>query len=83
MGSIAARKAAKVIEHVRYILATEIFCATQALRLRAPLKPGHGVLKVFEYVSAKISPLVEDRSLSLEIAEIAAMLEDFIHVSDL
>ena len=36
MGSIAARKAAKIAGHVHTILATELFCALQGLYLREP-----------------------------------------------
>ena len=75
MGAIAARKAERVIGHVRYILATELFAATQALRLRAPLKPGHGVQAAFDYVAAQILPLVADRSLAPEIAAIESALK--------
>lgn len=76
MGSIAARKAAKIIEHVTYILATELFCATQALRFRLPLKPGQGVDAAFQFLAQRIKPITEDRVFAREITDIAGWVDD-------
>ncbi len=76
MGSIAARKAAKIVDHVRYIIATELFCATQSLRFRLPLKPGDGVQSAFQFLSERIAPIVHDRVFSAEIAEVATWVYD-------
>ncbi len=76
MGSIAARKAAKILDHVEYILATEIYCATQALRLREPLKPGKGVQAAFQLVARQIPPIVEDRVFAYDIAEVAGWIRE-------
>jgi len=76
MGSIAARKAARIVRHVRHILATEIFCAMQALQLRRPLVPGAGVAAALAFLEGRIEPLVEDRVLAGEIAGVAGWIED-------
>ncbi len=75
MGSIAARKAAKVIDHVTHILATEVFCALQALRFRHPLKSGRGVQAVFDWLSPQILPLTEDRVFVQDIQLIRDSIE--------
>lgn len=81
MGSIAARKAAKIIDHVATILATELYCATQALRFRQPLKPGEGVQAAFEYLASRIAPIVEDRVFAPEVAQVTRWIDegDFLH----
>jgi histidine ammonia-lyase len=76
MGSIAARKASKIISHVRYILATELYCATQALRFRAPMKPGDGVRAAFQFMADRIEPINEDRIFAPEIADVSTWLTD-------
>jgi len=67
MGSIAARKAETIIGHVQYIVATELFCATQALRFRHPLKSGRGVEAAFTLLETRVPPIVEDRVFQGEI----------------
>jgi histidine ammonia-lyase len=76
MGSIAARKAARIARHVRHILATEVFCALQALRLRAPVEPGQGVRAATDFLDPRIAPLDDDRALAAEITEVAGWIED-------
>ncbi len=76
MGSIAARKAAKIGEHVAYILATELFCATQALRFQHPLKPGRGVQVAFDFLAQRLEPIVQDRVFAGEIAQIVTWLDE-------
>ena len=39
MGTIAARKARTIADHVETVLAIELLCAGQGLDLRAPLRP--------------------------------------------
>ncbi len=76
MGSIAARKAAKILTHVQYILATELYCAAQAIRLREPMKPGDGVQKAFQFIADRIEPIREDRVFSPEIHQVSGWLAD-------
>lgn len=76
MGSIAARKANTIINHVRYILATELFCATQALRFRRPLKPGVGVETAFTFLDGITQPVDQDRVFVSEIIEIERRIQD-------
>jgi len=65
MGSIAARHARTVLEHVERIVAIEIICAAQALELRLSLvpgaRPGEGVVEALATVRGRIPPLADDR----------------------
>ena len=78
MGSIAARKLTTILEHVEYILATEIFCATQSLYFAQPLKAGIGVQKAFEYTQQLFPKLKEDRLYAEEIKGFQSQLKSFL-----
>lgn len=63
MGPIAGRKAIKVCNHVRDILAIELLTAAQGIDLLAPLQPGK-TLKAVHSTIRKLSPSMPvDRSL--------------------
>ncbi len=71
MGATAARKAARVLTHTRWVLAAELLCASQGLDLLKPLKPGHGVFKAKQAIR-KLTPFVSsDRSLASDIDRLA------------
>ncbi len=76
MGSISARKAARVVEHVRQGLAIEILVAAQGLDLRLPLAPGRGVLAAHRAVRERVPTLERDRPLHEDMAAVAAMITD-------
>ncbi len=78
MGSISARKAARVVEHVRQGLAIEILVAAQGLDLRLPLKAGRGVLAAHRTVRERVATLVGDRPLYTDMAAVAAMITEGI-----
>ena len=67
MGPSAARKAARIVDHVRTVLAIEIMCATQALDMLRPLKAGRGVEAVRRAVRRRIAHLDGDRVLAGDI----------------
>lgn len=63
MGTIAARKAKKVVEHVENILAIELLCATQAISHRLTRdhrQPGDGTIQIYNLVRREIPFLTED-----------------------
>ncbi len=74
MGSIAARHARTVLEHVERILAIELLCAAQALDLRLAMSehagtvPGAGVSEALGRVRAKIAHLDADRPPGPDLA---------------
>ena len=79
MGAIAARKAAKVLEHVKHIIATEYFCSVQALHCNQPLKAGKALQLVYQHLGKQFKPLIEDRLFVLEIEKFkqTQMMTDF------
>ncbi len=79
MGTLAAAKARTVVENVRSVLATEMLCAAQALELRAPHRPGHGVAAAFDCIRAHVPPLTEDRRLDRDVATVAALIDGELH----
>ena len=75
MGTFAASKARTVVENVRWVLATEMLCAAQALELRAPSRPGAGVGAAFECIRRHVAPLTEDRRLDRDVAAVSDLIE--------
>jgi histidine ammonia-lyase len=71
MGTIAARKGARILEHTTQVLAIEWLCATQAYEFVKPLQLGKGTRRAYEFLRKYIKPLREDRVLyiDLEIAK--------------
>ena len=67
MGPSAARKAARIVDHVTTVLAIEVMCAAQALDLLRPLKAGGGVEAVRKAVRRRIAHLDGDRVLAGDI----------------
>jgi histidine ammonia-lyase len=67
MGPSAARKAARIVDHVTTVLAIEVMCAAQALDLLRPLKAGRGVEAVRRAVRRRIAHLDGDRVLAGDI----------------
>jgi histidine ammonia-lyase len=68
MGTIAARKAAQVLEHAQQVTGIELICAAQALDFHAPLRPGLGTRAAAAAVRTVIPPLDEDRVLAGDFA---------------
>ena len=81
MGTIAARKAAAVLENVLQVVAIELLAATQGLEFRAPLRPGARLRRAIAWVRAQgIAPLVEDRVLAPDVRRARALLREPIPV---
>ncbi len=72
MGSIAARHARRVLEHVERVLAIELLCATQGLDLRLAMlpgtRPGDGVAEAHARVRAVVRHLDGDREPGPDLA---------------
>lgn len=76
MGMTGALKLRGVVENAEHLLAIELLAAAEGLEFRRPLKAGAGVEQAYERVR-KISPAVEtDRSLSSDIARVAAAIRE-------
>jgi histidine ammonia-lyase len=76
MGVHAARKAARVVDHVTTVLAIELLCATQALDLLRPLVGGVGVEAARASVRRLIPHLDRDRVLSPDIERARNLVRD-------
>jgi histidine ammonia-lyase len=75
MGSISARKALQVAEHVQRVLAIEAMVAAQGLDHRAPLAPGTGVRASHAKLRETVATLEEDRPLHIDMDAVYALLE--------
>jgi histidine ammonia-lyase len=84
MGSIAARHAARVLEHVEQIVAIELVVAAQALEDRLTMvpdtEPGAGVADALKRVRARVARLVNDREASADLAAAAVLVHEGVLV---
>jgi histidine ammonia-lyase len=80
MGSIAARHARVVLDHVERILAIELVVAAQALDLRlatmAGAAPGTGVAEALSRIRARIRHLDADREPGPDLAAATALVHE-------
>lgn len=67
MGTIAARKAGKILEHTAQVLAIEWLSAAQAYEFVAPLKLGKGSAAAYELLREHVPALGEDRILAPDL----------------
>jgi histidine ammonia-lyase len=76
MGMTSALKLRTIVENAEHLFAIELLTAAEGLEFRRPLKGGVGVEEAYERVR-QISPAVEaDRSMSPDIARVAAAIRD-------
>ena len=71
MGMTGALKLRTMVTLVENLLAIELLAAAEALEHRRPLKAGGGVERAFTAVRKVAPPLIQDRSLSNDIARVA------------
>jgi histidine ammonia-lyase len=76
MGAVAARKAARVVENTRRILAIELMAACQALEFLKPLETSTPLRAVYRLVRERIAPHDRDRVLAPEIEWLAERVAD-------
>ena len=74
MGNAAGLKALRVLDNAERTLAIELLAGTQAVEFLAPLQPGDGARGVHDFVRSLSSRLVEDRSLSWDIEQVATAI---------
>ena len=75
MGMTSARKAARVVKCLEYVLAVELMCAAQALEFLKPLKPGLGVQAGYQLIRQHVTPLDGDRVMSGDIERLRALID--------
>ena len=81
MGTIAARKARMILEHVETVIGIELMCAAQAIDLRRPLTSNPSIELAHKAIRQKISPLEEDRFLQNDIEVATKLVRDGVLVS--
>jgi len=75
MGTIAARKALRILKSVEEVVAIELLTAFQALHFRRPLVPGYASLELTALLESKgVSFVSEDRPLYLDIERCTALI---------
>ncbi len=76
MGAHAARKAARIVDHLATVLAIEALCAAQALDFLLPLRAGAGVEAARRALRRTIRPMHVDRVLSDDILRARRIVDD-------
>ena len=74
-GMAAAYKARRILANGERVVATELLCAAQGLELLKPLRPGRGVLRLYERVRAGgVAPLGDDRPPAPDMERLRGMI---------
>lgn len=74
MGTIAARKFAKVVENAQNVFAMEFLSSTQALDIILPLNPAAGVKVAYDTIRTEVPYAKVDRVFAKDVAKIKAMI---------
>lgn len=74
MGTIAARKAREIADHVEIVLAIELLCAAQGMHLRRPLTASPAVEAAVGCIREVVPPLHRDRLLHPDIEAVTALV---------
>lgn len=69
MGSIAARKASKIVDNLASVLAVELLCAAQGLDFHAPLTTSPALHRVHALLRERVPHLDEDRVIHTDLAD--------------
>ncbi len=75
MGTIAARKAAQIIDNVQHVLAVEALCAAQALDFRLPLEAGTGTKKAHLFLRQRVPHVEQDRPIQPDLLAVAQLVK--------
>jgi histidine ammonia-lyase len=67
MGTIAARKARKILEHTAQVLAIEWVSAAQAYEFVKPMRLGKGTEAAYNLLREHVAALEEDRILAPDL----------------
>jgi histidine ammonia-lyase len=74
MGMTAATKLRSIVDNAESLLAIELLAGAEALEHRRPLKAGVGVERAYATVRKYSEPLLDDRSLANDFAQIASAI---------
>jgi histidine ammonia-lyase len=82
MGMTAALKLRSIVENAEHLLAIELLAAAEGLEFRRPLKAGVGVEEAYARVRQISRAVDADRSMSADIALVAAAIRDGVFDRD-
>ncbi|MFO7172797.1 MAG: histidine ammonia-lyase [Bacillota bacterium] len=74
MGTIASRKARRVLRAAEQVIGIELLCAAQAVEFTDPQALGAGSRVAYQVIRERIPPLGEDRVLYPDLAEAARLV---------
>ncbi|MFX1559743.1 MAG: histidine ammonia-lyase [Promethearchaeota archaeon] len=74
MGTIAARKAASILENAQNVIAIEYMCACQGIDYLAPLKPSKPLEEAHKTIRKVVPRLEDDRPLASDITKIREIM---------
>jgi len=76
MGTIAARKAAQIVDHATHVLAMELLAACQGIDLRGPKRLGKGTEPTYRKLRNRVAMLEEDRVMYQDIDAAVALIRE-------
>ena len=76
MGTIAARKAATIINHAQNVLSIELICAAQAADFKGAGKLGKGTKAAYDAVRREVTFMETDRAIYRDMRKIFKLLKD-------
>lgn len=76
MGTTSARQCAMILDNSRWVIAIEVWSATEALRFHEPIEPGPGVGAAVALVRSRVAPLDADRIMTGDLATVRGMVVD-------
>jgi histidine ammonia-lyase len=74
MSMAAALKAARASQLARHVLACELLCACEAIDLLAPLNSSVPLMRVHDFIRARVPAVEHDRSVSSDLGTISDMI---------
>ena len=74
MGTIAARKARHILDHIESVLAIELLCASQAMDLRRPLTGSPAAEATLRCIRAVVPRLTEDRIIHPDMTAVKQLI---------
>jgi len=74
MSMAAALKASRALDLAQHALACELMCACQAIDLLAPLASSAALMRVHDFMRARVPVVEHDRSMSSDLAMISEMI---------
>ncbi len=75
MGTIAARKARRILENAENVVAIELMCAAQAMDLFTNMRPGDGTREAYRLLRETVPHLDQDRYLAGDIEAVRALMK--------